>query len=95
MLTNEKQTELSDETTNPKKPETATEAIIELALFAPYNEAAVLIGTFSDGKEIPMVKGDDGYFRVKVSLKDGDYFYQFKVQSKRLVSGTKSMGDHY
>ena len=34
------------------------------SLFAPNNKAATLIGDFSDWKDIPMVKGDDGTFTV-------------------------------
>jgi 1,4-alpha-glucan branching enzyme len=55
---------------------------IEFNLFAPYNQKAALIGSFSDWKEIPMKKGEDGYFRTKVELKDGVYQYKFRVQSK-------------
>jgi 1,4-alpha-glucan branching enzyme len=54
----------------------------EFKLFAPYNKAAMLIGSFSDWNEIPMQKGDDGYFRVKVELEDGIYQFKFRVQSK-------------
>jgi 1,4-alpha-glucan branching enzyme len=55
---------------------------IEFHLFAPYNKAASLIGSFSDWEAIPMEKGDDGYFRTTVELEDGDYKYKFRVQSK-------------
>ncbi|HEY9606973.1 MAG TPA: alpha-amylase family glycosyl hydrolase [Allocoleopsis sp.] len=55
---------------------------IEFNLFAPYNKGAALIGDFSDWKEIPMEKGEDGYFRTKVELEDGVYQYKFRVQSK-------------
>lgn len=55
---------------------------IEFKLFAPYNESANLIGSFSDWKEIPMKKGEDGYFRTTVDLEDGAYQYKFRVQSK-------------
>jgi len=55
---------------------------IEFKLFAPYNKGAALIGTFSDWKEIPMEKGDDGYFRTQIELEDGSYQYKFKIQSK-------------
>ncbi|NJM89127.1 MAG: alpha-amylase [Hydrococcus sp. RU_2_2] len=55
---------------------------IEFKLFAPYNEKAVLIGSFSDWKEIPMNKGEDGFFRATVDLEDGSYQYKFRVQSK-------------
>ncbi|WP_199312789.1 glycogen-binding domain-containing protein [Microcoleus sp. FACHB-672] len=37
---------------------------IEFKLFAPNNKAAELIGSFSDWKEIPMEKDEDGYFRT-------------------------------
>jgi 1,4-alpha-glucan branching enzyme len=55
---------------------------IEFNLFAPYNEGAALIGSFSDWEEIPMEKGEDGYFRTSVELEDGVYQYKFRVQSK-------------
>ncbi|MBH8571873.1 alpha amylase C-terminal domain-containing protein [Nostocaceae cyanobacterium CENA369] len=54
---------------------------IEFNLFAPYNKGAALIGSFSDWQEISMEKGEDGYFRTTVELKDGDYEYKFRVQS--------------
>lgn len=65
-----------------KLPEKQQEADIEFTLFAPYNEAATLIGSFSEGGEIPMRKGEDGYFRTQVALPDGVYQYKFRVQSK-------------
>jgi 1,4-alpha-glucan branching enzyme len=55
---------------------------IEFALFAPYNKAVNLIGSFSDWEEIPMQKDDDGYFRTTVELEDGAHQYKFRVQSK-------------
>ncbi|HEY9694748.1 MAG TPA: alpha-amylase family glycosyl hydrolase [Oculatellaceae cyanobacterium] len=55
---------------------------IEFNLFAPNNKAAMLIGSFSDGKEIFMRKCDDGYFRTNIELEDGVYQYKFLVQSK-------------
>ena len=51
-------------------------------LFAPYNNQAELIADFTDWEKIPMVKGDDGVFRVTRKLADGAYFYKFNVQSK-------------
>lgn len=54
---------------------------IEFNLFAPYNKGVALIGSFSDWQEIPMEKGDDGYFRTSVELEDGVYKYKFRVQS--------------
>ncbi|WOD41924.1 alpha-amylase family glycosyl hydrolase [Nodosilinea sp. E11] len=55
---------------------------IEFELFAPYNKGVVLTGSFSEGKDIPMEKGDDGYFRTHVELDDGQYDYKFRVQSR-------------
>ncbi|GAB4378368.1 MAG: alpha-amylase family glycosyl hydrolase [Elainellaceae cyanobacterium] len=55
---------------------------IEFALFAPYNQAAALIGSFSDWQEVPMEKDEQGYFRTQVELEDGVYQYKFRVQSK-------------
>ncbi len=55
---------------------------IEFELFAPYIKGAVLLGSFAEGKDISMEKGDDGYFRTLVELDDGQYDYKFRVQSK-------------
>jgi 1,4-alpha-glucan branching enzyme len=55
---------------------------IEFRLFAPYNQSAILIGSFSDWQDIPMQKSPDGYFQTMVELKDGVYQYKFRVQSK-------------
>jgi 1,4-alpha-glucan branching enzyme len=55
---------------------------IEFNLFAPRNKEAALMGSFSDGKEIPMQKGEDGYFRTNLEIEDGVYEYKFRVQSK-------------
>lgn len=55
---------------------------IEFSLFAPYNKAVSLIGTFSHWDDIPMQKDETGHFRVSVDLEDGDYQYKFRVQSK-------------
>ncbi|RCJ24951.1 alpha-amylase [Nostoc sp. ATCC 43529] len=56
--------------------------LIEFTLFAPRNQGAVLIGSFSDWQEIPMQKGEDGYFRTQIQLKDGVYQYKFRIQTK-------------
>lgn len=55
---------------------------IEFKLFAPYNQEATLIGCFSDWKDIPMEKDNQGYFRTQVDLEDGAYQYKFRVRSK-------------
>jgi len=55
---------------------------IEFALFAPYNNHASVVGSFSDWQEIQMAKGKDGFFRTTIELEDGEYQYKFKVQSK-------------
>ena len=55
---------------------------IEFKLLAPYNKAAALIGSFSNWEDIPLEKGDDGYFRTQVDLEDGIYQYRFRVQTK-------------
>ncbi|MBW4688528.1 MAG: alpha amylase C-terminal domain-containing protein [Komarekiella atlantica HA4396-MV6] len=59
-----------------------TPSLIEFKLFAPRNQGANLIGSFSSWQEIPMQKGEDGYFRTQVKLEDGVYEYKFRVQSK-------------
>jgi 1,4-alpha-glucan branching enzyme len=55
---------------------------IEFSLFAPYNKAASLKGSFSNWEEIVMEKGDDGYFRTQVELEDGVYQYKYRIQSR-------------
>jgi len=55
---------------------------IQFSLFAPYNSEAALIGDFSDWQDIPMEKGEDGFFRAEVDLQDGTYDYKFRVRSK-------------
>jgi 1,4-alpha-glucan branching enzyme len=55
---------------------------IEFSLFAPYNNKAVLTGSFSDWEELPMEKDKEGFFRTKVELEDGVYQYKFRIQSK-------------
>ncbi|MGB3135218.1 MAG: alpha-amylase family glycosyl hydrolase [Nodosilinea sp.] len=55
---------------------------VEFKLFAPYNEGAVLFGSFSDWQDVAMEKGEDGYFRTHIDLGDGRYEYKFKVRSK-------------
>jgi 1,4-alpha-glucan branching enzyme len=55
---------------------------IEFNLFAPRINGAALIGSFSEWKEIPMEKGEDGYFRTQVEIEDGIYQYKFRVQTK-------------
>ena len=55
---------------------------IEFQLFAPYNAKAALMGDFSDWQEMPMQRGDDGFFRTQVDLDDGTYQYKFRIQTK-------------
>src|SRR5688500_17370061 len=54
----------------------------QFRLFAPNNIAASLIADFSDWKDIPMTKGDDGYFSTSQKLADGVYHYKFNIRSK-------------
>lgn len=56
--------------------------LVEFNLFAPNNKDAALIGSFSDWQELPMIKGEDGYFRTQVELEDGVYHYKFRIQSQ-------------
>lgn len=51
-------------------------------LFAPNNLEASVIGDFSDWKDIPMTKGEDGYFSAIVKLRDGTHQYKFNIRSK-------------
>lgn len=49
---------------------------------APYNEAAVLIGSWDGWREHPMEKGDDGTFRVTLDLPVGRHRYRLRVVSR-------------
>lgn len=60
----------------------AKKGVITFELFAPTINGAVLIGDFSQWKDIPMKKDDKGYWRTEVSLPDGDHRYRFRIQSK-------------
>ncbi|MGV2827865.1 alpha-amylase family glycosyl hydrolase [Myxosarcina sp. GI1(2024)] len=55
---------------------------IRFELFAPYNQEAAVIGSFSDWEAIAMTKDDDGYFRTEVKLEDGEYKYKYRIRSK-------------
>jgi 1,4-alpha-glucan branching enzyme len=55
---------------------------IEFSLFAPYNEDIALLGDWSNWERIEMERGDDGWWRVRVPLEDGEYQYKFLVKSK-------------
>ena len=55
---------------------------VELALFAPYNEFVQLIGDWNDFEPIEMRRSDDGWWRTRVELPDGDYLYKFRIRSK-------------
>ncbi|MBD2195840.1 MULTISPECIES: alpha-amylase family glycosyl hydrolase [Calothrix] len=57
-------------------------SLIDFKLFAPRNQKASLIGSFSDWQETPMEKNVDGYFYTQVNLADGIYQYKFRVQSQ-------------
>lgn len=57
-------------------------AAIEFNLFAPNNNAAVLVGSFPDTQEFPMEKGEDGYFRTQVELEDGVYQYKLRIKTQ-------------
>lgn len=56
--------------------------LIEFKLFAPRNQAAELIGIFSNWEPIPMEKNQQGYFQTSVDLNDGVYQYNFRIQSQ-------------
>jgi 1,4-alpha-glucan branching enzyme len=58
-----------------------TTSEIELGLFAPYNETVELIGSWNDWKPQPLQRQEDGWWRTKVPLAEGDYRYKFRVKS--------------
>ena len=54
---------------------------IELGLFAPYNEVVELIGSWNEYKTIPLTKAEDGWWRHRLDLPDGEYRYKFRIKS--------------
>ncbi|MFB2917054.1 alpha-amylase family glycosyl hydrolase [Aerosakkonema funiforme] len=78
----EKKNAVPAQKTDNKSEKNHKTSTIEFTLFAPYNKGAALIGNFSDWQEIPMQKGEDGYFRTQMELEDGVYEYKFRIQSK-------------
>lgn len=70
---------------------------MEFSLFAPYNEFVALIGSWNQWQPIDMKKGDDGWWRVDVPLKDGEHQYKFQVKSKSYFAEGKilSVADPY
>jgi 1,4-alpha-glucan branching enzyme len=55
--------------------------VIELGLFAPYNEVVQVIGNWNNWQPIELTRGPDGWWRTTVELEDGDYQYKFRVKS--------------
>lgn len=53
----------------------------DLALFAPYNEVVLIMGSWDDYKPVEMTRGVDGWWRYPVSLADGTYHYKYVVKS--------------
>ncbi len=54
----------------------------QFRLFAPNNKAGSLIADFGDWEDMPMKKGEDGYFCIDQMLADGIYQYRFRIRSK-------------
>ena len=52
---------------------------IEFSLFAPYNHQAMLKGCFSNWEEVPMEKGEDGFFSG--TGRAGGWHLSIQVQS--------------
>ena len=52
------------------------------ALLAPYNEGAVLVGSWDGWQEHPMEQGEDQIFRVTLDLPEGTHRYRLRVVSK-------------
>ncbi len=55
---------------------------IALRLFAPYVDAAAVIGSWNDWRPQPMTRDEQGWWRIALTVGDGDYAYQFVVRSK-------------
>lgn len=71
----------------PSEPEAnASQKGVELGLFAPYNKKIQLIGSWTDWKPVDLERGEDGWWRTRVELKDGDYHYKFRVESNSFFS---------
>ena len=52
------------------------------ALLAPYNEGAVVVGSWDGWQEHPMEQGEDQIFRVTLDLPEGTHRYRLRVVSK-------------
>ena len=65
---------------DPKQP-TPKRGVIEMGLFAPYNEVVQVIGSWNDWDPIELTRGPDGWWRTTIELEDGDYQYKFRVKS--------------
>lgn len=52
------------------------------SLLAPYNDAAVLIGSWDNWRQHPMEKGEDRIFRVTLDLPEGTHQYRLRVVSR-------------
>ncbi len=59
----------------------ATTVSHTFSLLAPYNDAAILIGSWDNWREHPMEKGDDHVFRVALDLPEGTHRYRLRVIS--------------
>lgn len=59
----------------------AAEQGVPFAIFAPYNPAVQLIGSFSDWEPIELTKEPSGWWHTFLNLPDGEYNYKFRVQS--------------
>ena len=66
---------------NPTPGQLSAQDGIEFRLFAPYNEAVTVAGTFNKWQPIAMVKDKTGWWRITVPLADGEYEYKFQVKS--------------
>lgn len=53
-----------------------------VTLLAPYNDAAILLGSWDNWQEHPMEKGEDLVFRAAVALPEGTHLYRFRVVSR-------------
>lgn len=79
----------------PKSPARATELCgADFTFAAPWAHSVFLAGTFNDwdAKATPMLRGDDGVWRVTLRLPPGFYHYKF-VADGRWVCGPDCCGD--
>lgn len=70
---------------------TEAEPGVVIGLFAPRNPAVRLVASWTDWKPVDLERSDDGWWRTRVNLPDGDYEYKFRATSVSYFSLDKEV----